>query len=102
MAATQVVGAWSGALGERALPFGHRHLRSQSPGGKIHMAKRCYLIVNPVSGSTSPAKVQWVVRRLTELGFSPELLATTCAEDPARFASRICADDAEPLILAAG
>ncbi|UFS71500.1 YegS/Rv2252/BmrU family lipid kinase [Geomonas sp. RF6] len=66
------------------------------------MPKRSFLIVNPVSGTSSPEKVKALMERLVTAGVNPELLATTCAEDAGRFASRICAEEADPLILVAG
>jgi len=58
--------------------------------------------VNPTSGSTSGHKIKMLVEKLRNRGIDPELLLTTCADDAPRFAGRICAECADPLVLVAG
>ncbi|MBJ6750908.1 diacylglycerol/lipid kinase family protein [Geomonas anaerohicana] len=66
------------------------------------MSRRCFLIVNPTSGTYSQQKVERIMTGLTERGLAPELLPTQSAADPARFAARICAEESEPFIVVAG
>jgi len=66
------------------------------------LARRCFLIVNPVSGSFSREKVDLIMSGLRQRGLDPVLLLTHGAEDPALFASRICAETPDPLIVVAG
>jgi len=66
------------------------------------LARRCFLIVNPTSGTFSQAKVDQIMAGLRQRGLDPELLPTGSAADPALFASRICAQVPDPLIIVAG
>lgn len=66
------------------------------------MAKRCFLIVNPTSGTYSQPKIDRVLAALSAGGLEPVLLPTASPEDPALFASRICAEEPDPLIVVAG
>ncbi|GFO61316.1 diacylglycerol kinase [Geomonas silvestris] len=66
------------------------------------MPPRCHVIVNPTSGSFSKASLDLALAALRETGLDPLLLETASAEDPARFAARICAEEAAPLILVMG
>ncbi|QWV94144.1 YegS/Rv2252/BmrU family lipid kinase [Geomonas oryzisoli] len=66
------------------------------------MSRRCFLIVNPTSGTYSQQKVDSIMKGLTERGLAPELLPTQSAADPARFAARICREESDPLIVVAG
>lgn len=66
------------------------------------MARRCFLIVNPTSGSFSQRKIEQVVTALARKGLDPVLLPTASALDAPLFASRICAENTDPLILVAG
>ncbi|QXE89300.1 YegS/Rv2252/BmrU family lipid kinase [Geomonas subterranea] len=66
------------------------------------MTRRCFLIVNPTSGTYSQQKVAGIMAGLTGRGLAPELLPTQSAADPARFAARICAEESDPLIVVAG
>ncbi|MBJ6799641.1 diacylglycerol/lipid kinase family protein [Geomonas propionica] len=66
------------------------------------MSRRCFLIVNPTSGTYSQQKVERIMTGLAERGLAPELLPTQSAADPARFAARICAEESDPLIVVAG
>lgn len=66
------------------------------------MAKRCFLIVNPTAGRFSRQKIEQVVSILQRHGFGAELLFTAKADDAAIFARRICAEEAEPFIVAGG
>ncbi|MBU5635596.1 YegS/Rv2252/BmrU family lipid kinase [Geomonas sp. Red69] len=66
------------------------------------MSRRCFLIVNPTSGTYSPQKIERIMKGLAERGFAPELLPTQSAADPARFAARLCREESDPLIVVAG
>ncbi|GFO68380.1 diacylglycerol kinase [Geomonas limicola] len=66
------------------------------------MPQRCHVVVNPTSGSFSKASLDQALAALRARGFAPELLETGSADDPARFAARICAEEAAPLILVMG
>lgn len=66
------------------------------------MARRCFLIVNPTSGSYSQSKIDRILAKLASSGLDPVLLPTATALDPALFASRICAENPDPLIVVAG
>lgn len=66
------------------------------------MAKRCFLIVNPTSGSYSQQKIERVMTALQGHGLVPELMLTGSAADAPLFARRICAEEAEPFIVAGG
>jgi diacylglycerol kinase (ATP) len=66
------------------------------------LSRRCFLIVNPTSGTFSQQKLDRIVAGLRERGLAPELMPTQTAADPARFAARICAEESDPLIVVAG
>ncbi|ABQ25821.1 diacylglycerol/lipid kinase family protein [Geotalea uraniireducens] len=66
------------------------------------MAERCFLIVNPTSGSYSQQKIERVMTALRGHGLIPELMLTGSAADAPLFARRICAEEAEPFIVAGG
>lgn len=66
------------------------------------MPKRCFLIVNPTSGSYSQTKVDAILAGLRTRGLDPELMPTKSAADPALFAARLCAERDDPLIVVAG
>lgn len=66
------------------------------------MSRRCFLIVNPTSGTFSQEKVDRIMAGLRERGLAPELMPTRTAADPALFAARICAEESDPLIVVAG
>ena len=66
------------------------------------MARRCFLIVNPTSGSYSRQSVERIMARLAAAGLDPQFLATGSGEDATLFAGRICAEHLDPLILVAG
>ncbi|GFO54571.1 diacylglycerol kinase [Geomonas sp. Red276] len=66
------------------------------------MARRCFVIVNPTSGSYSQPKVDRIMATLKEGGLEPQLLPTASAADPALFAARLCAEEGDPLIVVAG
>jgi diacylglycerol kinase (ATP) len=68
----------------------------------IHLARRCFIIINPTSGSYSQSLVESVTHTLTKNGLEPVLLPTRNAMDATLFASRICVDNPDPLILVAG
>ena len=64
--------------------------------------KKCFLIVNPTSGSFSPDRLEKVLAALKQGGLDPEVLPTGCAEDATLFAARICAGTEDPLVLVCG
>ena len=64
--------------------------------------RHCVLIVNPTSGSYSPHGIDAVMSALRQRGYSIELLLTGSAADAPLFARRICAEEAEPLIIVGG
>lgn len=66
------------------------------------MPRRCFLIVNPTSGTFSQKKVDLIMAGLRQRGLEPELMPTKSAADPALFAARICAEEPDPLIVVAG
>lgn len=66
------------------------------------MSRRCFLIVNPTSGTFSQQKVDQIMAGLKRRDFEPELMPTKSAADPALFAARICAQEPDPLIVVAG
>ena len=66
------------------------------------MARRCFLIVNPTSGSFSQINIDRIIADLKLNGLDPELLPTRSPLDPTLFASRLCAEMPDPLILVAG
>jgi len=66
------------------------------------LARPCYLIVNPTSGSFSPSRLEQVLTSLRQGGLDPELLQTGSAGDAALFAARVCAESSDPLVLVAG
>ena len=66
------------------------------------MVKRCFLIVNPTSGTYSQSEIDRVLAALGKGGLEPVLLPTGSPLDPTLFASRICASEPDPLIVVAG
>lgn len=66
------------------------------------MARRCYLIANPTSGTYSKRKIDKITAALSASGMEPVLLLTGSALDPTLFAARICATETDPLIAIAG
>lgn len=66
------------------------------------MARRCYLIANPTSGTFSRRKIDRIIADLSRSGLEPVLLLTGSALDPTLFAARICASEDAPLIVVAG
>jgi diacylglycerol kinase (ATP) len=69
---------------------------------KMALARHCYLIANPTSGSFSPKKIAEIQSSLRQGGLDPELLLTGSAQDAALFAARVCRETASPLVLVAG
>ena len=67
-----------------------------------HMPRRCFIIVNPTSGSYSQTRLDRITAGLSAGGFAPELLPTATPQDATLFAARICAENKDPLILAVG
>lgn len=68
----------------------------------MSMARKCALIINPVSGGCSMRKVEQAMAFLKADGFAPELLLTRGADDPAAFARRISAQGETRLIIVGG
>jgi diacylglycerol kinase (ATP) len=66
------------------------------------LARRCFLIVNPTSGSFSQTKINRILASLREAGLDPVLMPTGSPLDAALFAARLCAEVPDPLILVAG
>jgi diacylglycerol kinase (ATP) len=66
------------------------------------LPKRCFIIVNPTSGSFSQRKLDRIVAALTQGGLEPVVLKTQTSLDATLFASRICAELTDPLIAVAG
>ncbi len=61
-----------------------------------------YLIVNPTSGSYSPARIDQAMGILARHGIEPQLLETAGPVDASLFAARICREQTSPLIIVAG
>jgi diacylglycerol kinase (ATP) len=66
------------------------------------LSRKCYLIVNPTSGSYSAGKIEQVMAALRQAGLHPELMPTGGAGDASLFAARLCAEVKDPLVLVAG
>lgn len=66
------------------------------------MSRLCTLIVNPVSGGYSEAKLAKVRSALEAGGLQSELLVTGSADDAASFARETCQKRDEPFIVVAG
>ena len=66
------------------------------------VSRRCYLIVNPTSGSYARQNINGVISDLEGGGLVPQLLLTGSAADATLFARRICETEAEPFIIAGG
>lgn len=72
------------------------------PDQESSLKRRCFLIVNPTSGSYSQKTVDRIMAGLRQRGLDPELMPTASAADPALFAAKLCAGHADPLIVVAG
>jgi diacylglycerol kinase (ATP) len=66
------------------------------------MARICTLIINPVSGGYSEPRLAQVTAALETGGLAPELLLTKNANDAELFSRRICQEQEEPFLIAAG
>jgi len=66
------------------------------------MSKKCFLIVNPTSGSYSRRYIDGVMTVLGQHDLIPELLLTGSAADAPLFARRICGEEGEPFIIVGG
>ena len=66
------------------------------------MALICSLIINPVSGGYSKAKLGKAIAALEEGGCTVELLMTKCADDATLFARRVCMERENPFLVAGG
>jgi len=66
------------------------------------MARKCTLIINPVSGGYSEQRLAQVTAALEAGGLSPEFLLTEKADDAELFSRRICQEREEPFIIAGG
>jgi diacylglycerol kinase (ATP) len=66
------------------------------------LPKSCFLIVNPTSGSYSQGRLDLIMAALLASGLDPVLLPTASSQDATLFASEICAENPDPLILVAG
>jgi len=66
------------------------------------VSRRCYLIVNPTSGSYTRQKIDGVMSVLERGGLVPQLLLTGSAADASLFARRICEAEATPFIITGG
>jgi diacylglycerol kinase (ATP) len=66
------------------------------------LARRCYLIVNPTSGSYSQKSIDRIVASLRGGGIETVVLPTKTAADTGLFAARLCAEQDHPLIAVAG
>jgi diacylglycerol kinase (ATP) len=66
------------------------------------MARICTLIINPVSGGFSALRLRQVTDALKLGGLAPELLLTKTAVDAELFTRRICQEQVEPFLIAAG
>jgi YegS/Rv2252/BmrU family lipid kinase len=62
----------------------------------------CSLIINPVSGGYSKAKLERAITALKEGGCTVELLMTRCADDATLFARRVCQERENPFLVAGG
>ena len=66
------------------------------------MSKRCYVIVNPTSGSYSRQKIEAVISAFKGHGLCPELMLTGSAADAPLFARQACEEERGPLIVVGG
>lgn len=66
------------------------------------MARSCYLIVNPTSGSYSQKSIERIVSTLASGGVETVVLPTKTADDTGLFAARLCTEQDHPLIAVAG
>ena len=66
------------------------------------MQKIAHLVINPTAGSYSPRLLDKITSILTDRGLTPKLLLTGGPDDASLFARRICAEEAEPFIIAGG
>jgi len=66
------------------------------------MARICSVIINPVSGGFSELKLRKVTAVLGTGGLVPEILLTKSAVDATLFTRRICQEQEEPFLIAAG
>ncbi len=66
------------------------------------MARKCTLIINPVSGGYSELKLAQVTAALEAGGLAPDLLLTKNTDDAEEFSRRICQEREEPFIIAGG
>jgi len=60
------------------------------------------MIINPVSGGYSEARLNRITALLERGGIKVEPMRTKCSDDAASFAARACRDSDEPLIAACG
>ena len=66
------------------------------------MPKIAHIVVNPTAGGYSLKRLAAITAALKGCGFTPEVLPTTGPDDAGLFARRICAEEAEPFIIAGG
>ena len=66
------------------------------------MARKCTLIINPVSGGYSEQRLRQVMAALEADGLAPDLLLTKTADDAEEFSRCICQEREEPFIIAGG
>lgn len=66
------------------------------------MARICTLIINPVSGRYSELRLRQAKTALEAGGLAPELLLTENANDAELLSRRICQEQDEPFLIAAG
>jgi YegS/Rv2252/BmrU family lipid kinase len=66
------------------------------------VSKRCYVIVNPTSGSYSRQKIEAIISAFRGHGLRPELMLTGSAADAPLFARRACEEETGPLIVVGG
>ncbi|HLO25664.1 MAG TPA: diacylglycerol kinase family protein, partial [Geobacteraceae bacterium] len=66
------------------------------------MPKIAHIVINPTAGGYSPKRLAAITAALKGCGFTPEVLPTTGPDDAGLFARRICAEEAEPFIIAGG
>ena len=66
------------------------------------MPKIAHLVINPTAGGYFPKRLAAITAVMESCGFSAEVLPTEGPDDAGRFARRICAEEAEPFIIAGG
>jgi YegS/Rv2252/BmrU family lipid kinase len=63
------------------------------------MPRRCTLIINPLSGGFSPARVHEATAALKRNGFSPTIIEAGAPDVTTGCARRICSEEENPLII---